>query len=135
VAKTDFARTSFEVRYMNLMNTRLFGKVDLPPTPLLSELPDSLAKLDANIRQHSSSIDLVEALYLVDALSRETRVEDGYVAKVSRVGPSLPGRADDTTAVAGMSAHTETPMNSSPREGITAMRCGPLRETDNDDSL
>jgi len=55
---------------MNLMNTRLFGKVDLPPTPFLSELPDSFAKLDANIRRHSSSIDLVEALYLVDALFR-----------------------------------------------------------------
>ena len=70
VAEADLARTSFEVRYMNLMNTRLFGKVDLPPTPFLSELPDSFAKLDANIRRHSSSIDLVEALYLVDALFR-----------------------------------------------------------------
>jgi hypothetical protein len=71
VAKTDLAGTSFEVRYMNLMNTGLFGKVDLPPTPFLSELPDSFAKLDANIRRHLSSIDLVEALYLVDALSCE----------------------------------------------------------------
>ena len=77
VAETDLTRTSFEVRYMNLMNTRLFGKVDLPPTPFLSELPDSFAKLDANIGRHSSSIDLVETLYLVDALSREIRIEDG----------------------------------------------------------
>jgi hypothetical protein len=76
VAKTDLAGTSFEVRYMNLMNTRLFGKVDLPPTPFLSELPDFLAKLDANIRQHSSSIDLVEALYLVDALFRLVYASD-----------------------------------------------------------
>jgi len=73
VAKTDLARPSFEVRYVNLMNTRLFGEIDLPPTPFLSELPDSFAKLDANIRRHSSSIDLVEALYLVDALSCEIR--------------------------------------------------------------
>jgi hypothetical protein len=71
VAQTDLARTSLEVRYMNFVNTRLFGKVDLPPTPFLSELPDSFTKLDANIGRHSSSIDLVEALYLVDALSRE----------------------------------------------------------------
>ena len=77
MAKTDLAGTSFEVRYMNLMNTRLFGKVDLPPTPFLSELPDSFAKVCAHIRGHSSSIDLVEALYLVDALSRKTPAEDG----------------------------------------------------------
>jgi hypothetical protein len=54
VAETDLARTSFEVRYMNLMNTRLFGEVDLPPTPFLSELPDSVAKVCAHIRGHSS---------------------------------------------------------------------------------
>jgi len=85
VAETDLARTSFEVRYMNLMNTRLFGKVDLPPTPFLSELPDSFAKLDTNIGRHSSSIDLVEALYLVDALFRLVYVLDR--AKISRVEP------------------------------------------------
>jgi hypothetical protein len=90
VAKTDLARTSFEVRYMNLMNPRLFGKVDLPPTPFLSELPDFLAKLDANIRRHSSSIDLVEALYLVDALSREIRAKDRPVVQISRFGPGAP---------------------------------------------
>jgi hypothetical protein len=92
VAKTDLAGTSFEVRYMNLMNTRLFGKVDLPPTPFLSELPDSFAKLDANIRRHSPSIDLVEALYLVDALFRLVYASDR--AKISRVEPkrNSPGR-------------------------------------------
>ncbi len=117
VAETDFAHTSLEVRYVNLVNTRLFGKVNLPPTPFLSELPDSFAKLDANIRRHSSSIDLVEALYLVDALSREPRAKDRCVVPVSRFGPGVPGRADDTTAVAGTSGQSENPMNSSTREG------------------
>jgi hypothetical protein len=120
---------------MNLMNARLFGKVDLPPTPFLSELPDSFAKLDAHIRGHSSSIDLVEALYLVDALSRGIRAEDYSVVPVSCIGPGVPGCADDTTPVAGASAQTENPMNSSTREEITAMRCGLLKETGNDDSL
>ena len=135
MAETDLARTSFEVRYMNLMNTRMFGKVDLPPTPFFSELPDSFAKLDANIGRHSSSIDLVEALYLVDALSREIRAKDRPVVPVSRFGPGVPGRTDDTTAVAGTSAHSENPMNSSTSEGIAAMHCDPLKEIGNDDSL
>jgi hypothetical protein len=135
VAETDLAHTPLEVRYMNLVNTRLFGKIDLPPTPFLSELPDSFAKLDANIRRHSSSIDLVEALYLVDALSRELRDKDPSAVPVSRIWPGLPGRADDTTAVAGMSAQSENAMNSSTKEGIAAMRCGLLKETGNDDSL
>ena len=86
MAETDLARTSFEVRYMNLMNTRLFGEVDLPPTPFLAELPDSFAKVCAHVRGRSSSIDLVEALYLVDALSREIRAENGSVVPVSCIG-------------------------------------------------
>ena len=96
MAETDLARTSFEVRYMNLMNTRLFGEVDLPPTPFLAELPDSFAKVCAHIRGHSSSIDLVEALYLVDALSREIRAENGSVVPVSCIGPGVSGCADDS---------------------------------------
>jgi hypothetical protein len=88
VAETNLARTSLEVRYVNLMNTRLFGEVDLPPTPFLSELPDSFAKVCAHIRGHSSSIDLVEALYLVDALSCEIRAEDCSVVPVSWIGPA-----------------------------------------------
>jgi|SRR5277367_4324497 len=91
VAKTDLAGTSFEVRYMNLMNTRLFGKVDLPPTPFLSELPDFLTKVCAHIRGHSSSIDLVETLYLVDALSHEIWVEDGSMVPVLRIAPACRG--------------------------------------------
>ena len=135
MAETDLARTALKVGDVDLVNSRLFGKVDLPPTPFLSELPDSFAKLDANIRRHSSSIDLVEALYLVDALSRELRAKDRPVVPISRFGRDMPGRADDTTAVAGTSGQSENPMNSSTREGIAAMRCGLLKETGNDDPL
>jgi hypothetical protein len=75
MAKSDLTRASLEVRNMNFMNARLLGEVDLPPAPFLSELPNLLSELDTNIRWHPSSIDLVEALYLVDALSRENRDE------------------------------------------------------------
>jgi len=73
MAKSHLARAPLEIRDMDLVNTRLFGEVDLPPTPLLSKLPDSIAKLDAHIGVHPFSIDLVEALYLVDALSKLNR--------------------------------------------------------------
>jgi hypothetical protein len=46
----------------------VFSQVDLSPAVLLTELSDSLADLDADVRGHSPSIDLVQALYLVDAL-------------------------------------------------------------------
>jgi len=75
MAKPHFARTALEIGDVNLVNTRLFGQVDLPPTTLLAELADSFAKLNAHIEVHSSSIDLVEALYLVDALSGPTKEE------------------------------------------------------------
>jgi hypothetical protein len=55
------------------MDPRVLGQVDLPPSPLLAEFPDSLTDLDANIRGHPSSIDLVQALYLVHALSGRLR--------------------------------------------------------------
>lgn len=75
VVQSNLARATLQVRDMDLVNTRLLGEVDLPPAPFFSELPDSFAKLDANIRGHSSSIDLVEALYLVDALSADRRTD------------------------------------------------------------
>ena len=84
VAQSNLARATLQVRDMNLVNPRLFGEVDLPPTPFLSELPDSFAKLDANIRGHSSSIDLVEALYLVDALSADCRAELSAFRRIGR---------------------------------------------------
>jgi hypothetical protein len=108
VAETDLARTSFEVRYMNLMNTRLFGKVDLPPTPFLSELPDSFAKVCAHIRGHSSSIDLVEALYLVDALSREIRAKDRSVVPISRSGPACRVRRRHDASARGVSPNRKS---------------------------
>jgi len=69
MAKSHLARTPLQIGDVNLVNARLFGEVNLTPAPLLSELPDSIANLDADIGVHPSSIDLVEALYLVDALS------------------------------------------------------------------
>ena len=71
---------------MNLVNARLFGEVDLTPAPLLSELPDSSSNLDADIGVHSSSIDLVEALDLVDALSRSNRAGDELPCRFRAVG-------------------------------------------------
>jgi hypothetical protein len=50
------------------MNPGLLGQVDLSPAPLLSKLSNSFAELDTYIWGHSSSIDLAETLYLVDAL-------------------------------------------------------------------
>jgi hypothetical protein len=69
--KSDLANAPLKIGDVNLMNSRLFGQVDLSPAPLLSKLPDSFANLDANIGGHSSRIDLVEALYLVHALFRQ----------------------------------------------------------------
>jgi hypothetical protein len=135
VAKTDLARTSFEVRYMNLMNTRLFGEVDLPPTPFLSELPDSFAKVGTHIGGHSSSIDLVEALYLVDALSCEIRVEDGSMVPVSRIVPACRGRPATRWQSLGRQPKPKILRILQPGKGITATRCALLKETGNDDSL
>jgi hypothetical protein len=53
---------------VDLMNSGVFGQVDLSPAVLFTELPDSFADLDADIRGHPPRIDLVQALYLVDAL-------------------------------------------------------------------
>jgi hypothetical protein len=135
MAKPDLARTALKVGDVDLVDTRLFGEVDLPPTVLFAKFPDSFAKLGANIRRHSSSIDLVEALYLVDALSCEIRAKDYSVVPVSCIGLGVSGCADDTTPVAGTAAQTDNPTNPSTREGITATRCGPLMGTFNDDSL
>jgi hypothetical protein len=101
VAQSDLPRTALQVGDMDLVNTRLFGEVDLPPIPFLSELPDSFAKLDANIRGHSSSIDLVEALYLVDALSAKYRAKPSAIRKHGRTVLAIgvfgeqPGRGTD----------------------------------------
>jgi hypothetical protein len=82
MAEPNFARAPFKIGDVDLVNPRLLGKVDLSPASILAELPNSVANLDANIGVHSSSIDLVEALYLVDALSRSKRAA-GHAAGAS----------------------------------------------------
>ncbi len=92
MAKPDFAHTALKVGDVDLVDTRLFGEIDLPPTLLFSEFPDSFTKLGANINRHSSSIDLVEALYLVDALSGEGRGRSGGLPSA---GDTWSGLASD----------------------------------------
>lgn len=128
MAKANLARPSLQVRDVNLVDARVFGEVDLPPTPLLSELPDSFAKLDADIRQHSSSIDLAEALYLVDALSSEVRAWDCPVIPASRVEPDMRGRADNTPAMANASIQAENLRSFSTREETMVTNRGLLTE-------
>jgi hypothetical protein len=68
MAKSYLAHTPFQIGDVDLMDSGVLREVDLSPAVLLTKLPDSFADLDADIRGHSPSIDLVEALYLVDAL-------------------------------------------------------------------
>jgi hypothetical protein len=68
MAKSDLPHAALKIGYMHLMDSGLFRQIDLSPPSLLTEIPDSPAELGTDIRGHSSSIDLVEALYLVDAL-------------------------------------------------------------------
>jgi len=68
MAKPDLACSPFQIGDVNLMDSRLLGQIDLPPTSPFPEFSYSFADLETNIRGHSPSIDLVEALYLVDAL-------------------------------------------------------------------
>jgi len=68
MAKTHLANAAFKIGDVNLVNSRMLRQVDLSPASSLSELPNSLAELEAYIRGHPNSIDLVEALYLADAL-------------------------------------------------------------------
>jgi len=70
MTKSYFAHTPFEVGDVDLMDSGVFRQVDLSPAVLFTELPDSFADLDADIRGHLPRIDLVQALYLVDALFR-----------------------------------------------------------------
>ena len=70
MAKSYLAHTPFQIGDVDLMDSGVLREVDLSPAVLLTKLPDSFADLDADIRGHSPSIDLVEALYLVDALFR-----------------------------------------------------------------
>ena len=73
MAKPDLAHSPFKIRNVNLMYPGMLSQVDLSPASFFAELSNSLAKLEADIRGHPPSIDLVEALYLVDALSALTQ--------------------------------------------------------------
>lgn len=59
----------FEIGDVNLVDSRMLGQVELSPTSLLAELSNPFSDLDTYIKGHAPSIDLVHALYLVDALS------------------------------------------------------------------
>lgn len=69
MAQPDLARSPLQVGDMDFVDSGLLGQVDLPPAALLAKLADTFSELDADIRGHSSSIDLADALYLVDTLS------------------------------------------------------------------
>jgi hypothetical protein len=79
MAKPNLTDTPFKIRNVNLMDSRVLRQVDLSPASFLAELSNSLAKLEADIRWHPTSIDLVEALYLADALSALTERQSGGV--------------------------------------------------------
>ena len=69
MTQPDLARSPLQIGNMNLVDSGLLGQVDLPPAALLAKLADVFSELDADIRGHPSSIDLADALYLVDTLS------------------------------------------------------------------
>jgi hypothetical protein len=128
MAKSDLARASFQVGDVDLMDSRLFGKVDLPPTPFLSELPDSFAKLDANIRGHSSSIDLVETLYLVDALSAKHRAKPSAFRRVGQT--ALAWECSKSKPVVEQTPyHAKILMKSSTRVLMGRVQCALLKRT------
>ena len=79
MAKPDLAHSPFKIRNVNLMYPGMLSQVDLSPASFFAELSNSLAKLEADIRGHPPSIDLVEALYLADALSALTERQSGGV--------------------------------------------------------
>jgi hypothetical protein len=69
MAKSDLPHAALKIGYMYLMDSGLFRQIDLSPPSLLTEIPDSPAELDTDIRRHSSSIDLVDALFCPEQLS------------------------------------------------------------------
>ena len=65
MVQPHLAHAPFQIGDVNLMDAGLFRQVDLSPAVLLTEIADSLADLDADIRGHPPSIDLVDALFLL----------------------------------------------------------------------
>jgi hypothetical protein len=49
---TGFLLSDLQVRYVILVNTSVFGKVDLPPTASFPQFSDSLSQQDANVSCH-----------------------------------------------------------------------------------
>lgn len=80
MAKPYLTDPPFKIRNVNLMDSRMLRQIDLSPASFFAELPNSLAKLETNIRGHPPSIDLVEALYLAHALSAYTVGESRQTA-------------------------------------------------------
>ena len=117
MAKSDLPHAALKIGYMHLMDSGLFRQIDLSPPSLLTEIPDSPAELDTDIRRHSSSIDLVEALYLVDALSRPNRDADAAFGPNQDDERHPPAIIDNVRAVGGASLHPRgLMMNSSTKE-------------------
>jgi hypothetical protein len=89
--QAHFPRSPLQIGDMDFVDSGLLGQVNLSPAALLAKLADAFSELDADIKGHSSSIDLVDALYLVDTLS-------GVVFLAQEPG-SLPRRAGSVTLV------------------------------------
>jgi hypothetical protein len=134
MAQSDFTCASLQVRNVNFMDSALFSEVDLPPATLLSQFSNSLAKLDANIRGHSSSIDLAEALYLADALSREFGGKANFPHRFQVLGARSPSLAHDITAVRRRSDPAKSD-EFQPGHRLRRLVEIRLREWDNDDSM
>lgn len=67
--QAHFPHAPLQIGDMDFVDSGLLGQVNLSPAALLAKLADAFSELDADIKGHSSSIDLVDALYLVDTLS------------------------------------------------------------------
>ena len=67
--QAHFPRSPLQIGDMDFVDSGLLGQVNLSPAALLAKLADAFSELDADIRGHSSSIDLADTLYLVDTLS------------------------------------------------------------------
>lgn len=68
VVEADFAGAALDVRNMDLMHTRMLGKIDLPPSLFPPELSDPFPEPGGWCRLHSSSMEFVYALNLVYTL-------------------------------------------------------------------
>jgi hypothetical protein len=122
---------------VNFMDSTLFSKVDLPPAALLSQFSNSLTKLDANIaniKGHSSSIDLAEALYLGTHSLGEFGNKPNFPHRFQIVGAHSPSLAHYITAVRRRSDPAKS-NEFQPGHRLRRHVEIRLREWDNDDSM